>query len=91
MTDENMMKEPSRIVAAFLSILPKNLREYLGVWVMILAPMVLMLGLLLVISKPTEKCWDLKSTGGKVYKLNTCTGRVEELPSTKQPGAGKSK
>jgi len=80
-----MAKEAGGILSALLSILPKESREFIGVYVMILAPMALIYGvtylpqILESMTKPSEKCWELQELKERIFKVNTCTGEIEEV------------
>ncbi len=80
-----MTKEAGGILSALLSILPKESREFIGVYVMILAPMALIYGIIYLpqilgsMTKPSEKCWELQELKERIFKVNTCTGKIEEV------------
>ena len=93
-----MSKEAGGIISALLSILPKDMREFIGVYIMIFAPMAIIYGVTYLpkilegMSQPTEKCWELKTIESEIYKINTCTGETElfktitkEIPISPKP------
>jgi hypothetical protein len=91
----------SRLVSELLSFVPHDLREllglFLGIWLLILLPMILLFSffaLIKVLQEPkrTEApCWQIQKVDNRVYKLNACTGEAVELsePAAKPPAVRK--
>lgn len=100
MADDNETKGIGGVVSAILSIVDKDTKSFINMWVFVLTPMVFMLLLfglynaVLSPKKPNEKCWELQVVNKITYKVNTCTGEtvnLEELPSDNaNEKAGKS-
>jgi hypothetical protein len=91
----------SRLVSELLSFVPHDLREllglFLGIWLLILLPMILLFSffaLIKVLQEPKRAetpCWQIQKVDNRVYKLNACTGEAVELsePAAKPPAARK--
>jgi hypothetical protein len=91
----------ARLVSELLSFVPHDLRElmglFLGIWLLILLPMILLFSffaLIKVLQEPRRAdavCWQLQKVDNRVYKLNACTGEAIELPESpkKPPSAPK--
>lgn len=77
-----MAEENSGMIRALVSILPKEMRDFAGFFVMMFIAMAAVYGvaylpkLLKNIVSPSEKCWELQDIRSKVYKVNKCTGEV---------------
>ncbi|WP_300318918.1 hypothetical protein [Idiomarina sp.] len=78
-----MSDSGGKLISAIVSILPKEAREYIGVWIMIFTPMMVIYGLyaLQKLSEPSEECWKLQEVREVVYKVNACTGETIEMKS----------
>jgi hypothetical protein len=91
----------ARLVSELLSFVPHDLREllglFLGIWLLILLPMILLFSffaLIRVLQEPKRAevpCWQIQKVDNRVYRLNACTGEAVELPepAARPPAARK--
>lgn len=80
-----MSEETGGILKALLSILPKEAREFIGIYMMAFAPIIIISVVMILqnmaqkSSEEDKKCWSLQELQNKAYKINQCTGEVVEL------------
>ena len=83
MKDEN--KEIKGIASAIVSVLDKDTKGFISMWVFVLAPMFFMMALfgfgkfIYSIGEEKENCWDVKVVKEKIIKINTCTGEIKSI------------
>lgn len=79
----------AKIFTQFMDLIPKDMREMIGlqigIYVFILTPMILLGGAMFLFKSfqepkaPETQCWQIQKIDGHIYKLNSCTGETAEL------------
>lgn len=78
-------KEVKGIASAIVSVLDKDTKGFISMWVFVLAPMFFMMALfgfgkfISSIGEESENCWDVKVVQERIVKINTCTGDIEPI------------
>ncbi len=86
----------ARLISELLGIVPTEMRELIGlhagVYLFILVPMIVIGGgmaLVRILDKdeaPSAQCWHLQKIDSRIFKVNACTGKTEELkPDSPKP------
>ena len=81
------MKSVDNFFKSLLGFVPPEMREFvgfmLGMFIVILIPIFMVTAAMKLPSLMEKKCWEIHESGGKIYKLNACTGSLSELtPAT---------
>jgi hypothetical protein len=90
-SEEKIEKQMKGMAATLASILNEEAKDYINMWVFVLAPVFFLLALvgfanlIMNIGKPDEKCWEVQEVKEELVRINACTGEVQsiERPSTK--------
>jgi len=82
-----MGKEISEIIKSAFSVLNKDARDMISVFVAVFTPMLMVFGFFFIFmwgmktldsfDEPKDKCWSVQELKGKIYSVNQCTGETK--------------
>lgn len=89
------MSEPNKgdvkgWIGAFLSLLDSDQKQIIGTLIVILAFLAFAMApafLSNFLTKPSNRCWDVKEVAGVVMKVNACTGDTEIVSVPASPAS----
>lgn len=89
------MSEPTKSevkgwIGALLSLLDSDQKQIIGMLIVILAFIAFGMApafLSNFLTKPSNRCWDVKEVAGVVMKVNACTGETEVVSVSAGPAS----
>ncbi len=85
----------SRLVSELISIVPKDLRDMvgmmIGIYAFVLVPVLMLGGAGFVgkyfqhASEDAKPCWSVQAVGDRAIKINACTGETKDISMASVP------
>jgi hypothetical protein len=85
MSEDESNKEVKSIASAIVSVLNKDTKDFISLWVFIFAPIFFMLALFWFfkfisdLGEVPEKCWGVKVLKEQIVRINECTGEIKKV------------